>query len=89
VLRWLGIAVVTRDGSEVSRLRAFWRSVIAWSLGATAVVIAFLGIFLTSADFLFIIGVPLAACLIGIVWAAINPERGLQDRLAGTYLVPR
>ena len=25
----------------------------------------------------------------GTVWAVVNPARGLQDRIAGTYLVPR
>ena len=25
----------------------------------------------------------------GAVWVLLHPDRGLQDRLAGTYLVPR
>ena len=27
--------------------------------------------------------------IVGLFYAADHPERGLQDRLAGTYLVPR
>jgi eukaryotic-like serine/threonine-protein kinase len=97
VLRWLGIAVVTQNGTEVSRSRALWRSMIAWSACAAVIVIApifyfhpiAIGIRLSSSVFLSIICMLLAVSLIGIVAAAVNPERGLQDRLAGTYLVPR
>jgi RDD family len=89
VLRWFGIAVVTTNGAEVSRLRALWRSVIAWSPAAAASVIAMLRLFSLSSDFLPLVIVPLALGFIGIVWAAVNPGRGLQDKLAGTYLVPR
>jgi hypothetical protein len=27
--------------------------------------------------------------LVGVVWALVYPTRGLQDRIAGTWLVPR
>jgi hypothetical protein len=38
----------------------------------------------------FVIGVCAAAIfVVGAVWAVMHPERGLQDRIAGTYLVPR
>jgi hypothetical protein len=30
-----------------------------------------------------------ATFLAGTVWAVVFPERGLQDRIAGTWLVPR
>jgi hypothetical protein len=36
-----------------------------------------------------IITVALAVFAIGVIAAVIAPERGLQDRLAGTWLVPR
>jgi len=36
-----------------------------------------------------IITVALAVFAIGVIAAVIEPERGLQDRLAGTWLVPR
>jgi hypothetical protein len=31
----------------------------------------------------------MAFLLIGAVYAALHPDRGLQDLLAGTWLVPR
>ena len=38
----------------------------------------------------FVIGVCAAAIfVVGAMWAVVHPERGLQDRVAGTYLVPR
>ena len=38
----------------------------------------------------FVIGVCAAVIfVVGAVWALVYPERGLQDRIAGTYLVPR
>lgn len=38
----------------------------------------------------FVIGVCAAAIfVVGAMWAVMHPERGLQDRVAGTYLVPR
>ena len=36
-----------------------------------------------------IITVALAAFALAAIFAVIAPERGLQDRLAGTWLVPR
>ena len=89
LLRWLGIAVVTRDGMEVSRSRALWRSMIAWSPCAAVIVVIPIFFFFPSSVSLSIIAVLLAVSLIGVVAAAVNPQRGLQDRLAGTYLVPR
>ena len=38
----------------------------------------------------YVIGVCAAAIfVVGAMWAVMHPERGLQDRVAGTYLVPR
>jgi hypothetical protein len=36
-----------------------------------------------------IITVALAVFALAVVFALIRPERGLQDHLAGTWLVPR
>ncbi|HYN09672.1 MAG TPA: protein kinase [Vicinamibacterales bacterium] len=79
-LRGFGIAVVTTDGAEVSRLRAVSRAAIVWcwvpaQLLATGYGGPLLGIVVLR--------------LGGLLYAAVHPERGLQDRIAGTYLVPR
>jgi hypothetical protein len=80
VLHALDIAVVTGDGQEASRIRSAARAALAWSWVPVQV-------FAPS------YGGPMFAILllkmIGVAYAADHPDRGLHDRLAGTYLVPR
>jgi hypothetical protein len=80
-LRAFGIAVVTSDGVEASRLRAVSRALVAWSWVPVQVVVTIGG----GGPSLVIAVVK----LIGLLYAAGHPARGIQDRLAGTYLVPR
>ena len=79
-LRAFGIAVVTPDGKEASRLRAVGRAAVAWSWVPVQL------LFVAYGGPLLLIAV---AKLAGLFYAADHPERGIQDRLAGTYLVPR
>jgi hypothetical protein len=80
VLHAFDIAVVTIDGQEASRLRSAARAALAWSWVPLQIAAG------TYAG-------PMLAILllkvIGVAYAADHPERGLHDRLAGTYLVPR
>jgi eukaryotic-like serine/threonine-protein kinase len=92
VLRMLGLAVVKKDGTPASRLRIFWRGVIAWSPAILAAVlmtmlIPVLGEVSWGRGLLLGLILILAVCL--AAWAALLPDRGLHDRLAGTCLVPR
>ena len=92
VLRILGLTIVKEDGTEASRLRIFWRWMVAWG---PLSVLAFLTTWVPTAVHgfswrhaaLMIIGALPAVGL--IVWAALRPDRGLHDRVAGTCLVPR
>lgn len=76
------IAVVTRDGREASRLRAVARAGTAWSLMLAAAIVAEAGSPLIALGLHF-------TQLILLAYAIDHPNRGLQDRLVGTYLVPR
>jgi len=89
-LRLLGIAVVTQDG-QASRVRAFWRAVIAWSPAVLSALVLTVGNPGPSAPlvWLFVEAASVILFLVGIAYAVRHPERGLQDRLAGTWLVPR
>jgi hypothetical protein len=95
VLRLLGVAVVKRDGSRASRLRVFWRSLVAWS--PLALLPALVGLalwgFMPSGKEYTPSGltpfITLAIYVALVIWSTLLPERGLQDRLAGTWLVPR
>jgi hypothetical protein len=95
LLRLTGIAVQTMRGDPAGRLRCFGRALIAWSPCLIFAVIL-LG------PRLFGVSIPLgeagrvavalalsAAAAAGAAYAVARPERGLADRLAGTFLVPR
>ena len=76
----LGVAVVTPDGREASRWQAAARAVVAWSwVPITAIVRAYGG------PFHWVLGIVGALA----AFAVAVPPRGVQDRVTGTYLVPR
>jgi uncharacterized RDD family membrane protein YckC len=90
-LRLFGAAVVGSDGQETGRWRALLRALVAWSpavLAALAVarspdpLIANSGWMIPAAG-------SVALFLAGAAYAVRHPDRGLQDRFAGTTLVPR
>ena len=92
IMRLFGLALVDAAGNTVSRWRALWRAAIAWmplmALHHLAhLMLGTLSIYSASAWTMVV-----ALCLvmaIGMCWAIVVPERGLQDRIAGTWLVPR
>ena len=94
VYRLARIAVVTRAGVEASRLRSLLRSAIAWSPLLLACSWAPAGVFdgeLGDLPAMFGLSalISVSVFLAGAVYAIVQPERGIQDRIAGTYLVPR
>jgi len=94
-----GVVAVKRDGSRAGRLRVFWRALVTWSpyvLGFIGLMVLGLWLFSDPNDagsMNVVMGVAggLALGLFAAlaVVSALLPERGLQDRLAGTWLVPR
>jgi hypothetical protein len=91
-LRLIDAAVVGADGEEVSRSRATVRALVAWSPVFVADGILFLSrgpARAVSPDEEMIGGVVvLGIFAAGGVYAALHPERGLQDQIAWTWLVP-
>jgi hypothetical protein len=86
VLLVAGVTYVRKDGARASRLRLLWRAMVVWSSVVPVFSVAILGItmHLTWAPWL-------ALAVLGLL-AAVSvalPVRGLQDRLAGTWPVPR
>lgn len=92
-LKVTDLAVVAADGSKASRLRNLCRTFVAWS----PVFVATMALYVPRiwgpgepGEFTYAI---LATCVIangaGILAALRSPERGWQDRLVGTHLVPR
>ena len=90
LLRLLGIAIVSKDGAA-TRLRAFWRAVIAWSPAVLSGIALAMGAAGGSSrtTWLLIELASLLLFIVGVAYAVRHPGRGLQDRFAGTWLVPR
>lgn len=87
ILLVAGVTFVRRDGAPASRLRVFWRALVAWS---PLIVAPFVGGLLKLGLSGF--AAAMIALLIAAVPAVISialPGRGLPDRLAGTWPVPR
>jgi hypothetical protein len=83
LLRLLGVEIVTGTGSRARRGRAFLRSLLTWS---PLLVLRICGIWMP-------IEWSYAPVLLVLITAGAyslaRPDRGLQDRLAGTWLVPK
>jgi hypothetical protein len=86
-MRGLGIAVVTKEGKPASRVRVFWRNLLAWlPLMLMPLLAVLLGLLI---DLERATSVVLPMLVVLTLISSILPGRSLQDRLAGTYLVPR
>ncbi|MEO5823162.1 MAG: protein kinase, partial [Vicinamibacteraceae bacterium] len=91
VLRSLGFELVTGDGRRATRWRVLARAAIAWSpiLVGLLLSTALGGLAVGLWGLMIGLGVALAIMLAGAIVAIARPSRGLQDRLAGTWIVPR
>jgi len=86
LLAMLGIGAVTSTGQRESRGRMFWRCLLAWIpvFGFPALMAL-----LTPLAGDISLGLLGTAYFALVSLSAFLPDRGLLDRLAGTYLVPR
>ena len=88
--RLIGLAVVTRAGNEIGRVRSLARTLIAW-----APILVWLVSVPAQIDMgpgpgsVLSIGLVLGAMIAGVVWTIAAAARGLHDRIAGTWVVPR
>ncbi len=89
--RAFGAALVNRKGTRISRVRGLWRAAVTWS-PMIALFFAFkYGPDVTKGGYGFLL-LDLALVVIlaaGAAWAILRPTRGIQDRIAGTWIVPR
>jgi hypothetical protein len=86
VLLIAGVTFVRKDGQRASRLRLLWRALVTWSPSF----VAFVGS-TVALDMHWSWGPWVALAVVGLLaaWSVALPGRGLQDRLAGTWPVPR
>jgi len=81
------VTFVRKDGQRASRLRVFWRALVAWSPIVLGLVLA--------GEFKVVFGLLPAMLLAVLFVCALTigslalPDRGLPDRLSGTWPVPR
>jgi len=91
-MKLLGMAVVREDGSPASRWHCLGRAAIAWSV-PLAVVLLLMDVGpwdpIPSKVEVWIAFFVVLFMFVGAIWAIRHPSRGLQDRLAGTWVVPR
>jgi hypothetical protein len=89
--RPFGAALVNHRGERVSRFRALWRAIVTWSLPCVVLLLFNDG---DSGDRVTATAIALQTVGVGLVvaaavWTALHPSRSIQDRLAGTWVVPR
>jgi uncharacterized RDD family membrane protein YckC len=94
LLRAAGLAAVTRHGRQIGRLRSAVRVLVTWSPAIVLGIgqhfyfeITGDNLFQTAAWWL-AVGT-LLPLVFGALWTVAHPERGLHDRLTGTWIVPR
>lgn len=86
VLLATGTTFVRRDGRRASRLRLFWRALVTWSPPFAVLFVA------AAAHASGAVLAPLLAGAVAFALVAISlllPDRGLPDRLSGTWPVMR
>ncbi len=87
------IAVVTSDGTPAGRLRCAIRALVTWSPVLAAAAVLFIAPIALRSQPGWTMFVAPAVCLLvfaaGAAAAFRSPSRGWQDRVAGTWLVPR
>ena len=91
--RMIGLAVVTRDGNEIGRGRSLARTLVAWApIVAWLILVAnpiVLGFGPASPVPVLAISLAFGAMIAGVVWTIAAADRGLHDRIARTWVVPR
>jgi eukaryotic-like serine/threonine-protein kinase len=89
--RPFGTALVKADGSLAGRIRAFLRTLMSWFPLAILCTLVYLGPGPNRADLILnLLNTAVLLLFIGCaVWGILHPSRGIQDRFAGTWIVPR
>jgi uncharacterized RDD family membrane protein YckC len=91
--RLIGLAVVTRDGKEIGRLRSLARTLIGWAPILVWLVLLpnpiVMGFGPASPVPELAISLAFGPMIAGVAWTIAAPNRGLHDRIAGTWVVPR
>jgi hypothetical protein len=87
MVRALGLELVTSDGEPASRGRVAWRNLLAWLPMLVAPLAAW--VLAGAAGWsVAALGAALGLAVLAVV-SCVALDRSVQDRLAGTFVVPR
>ena len=93
LLRLLGITLVTNQGEKAGRGRALGRAAVAWSPALIAFWTGYYTYFPSVVDrepvLAGVFWVAVVVFVLGALYAILDAQRGVQDRVAGTCLVPK
>jgi uncharacterized RDD family membrane protein YckC len=88
VLLIFGVGVVRKNGLPASRIRVFWRSFLTWAM--PFILAGIIAVLLNPVARPILTSVLVVLMMGGLTaWSTLLPDRGIQDRLSGTRLVPR
>src|SRR3954464_257342 len=89
--RLMGAALVNRRGQPISRLRALARAVVTWLPAIVVCILLKYGPDVKDATGWRLVSEYVVMVLFAAAagWAIARPSRALQDRIAGTWIVPR
>jgi eukaryotic-like serine/threonine-protein kinase len=88
--RIVGLAVVTRDGNEIGLVRSLARTLIAWAPIAVWLVSVPAQMDMgPGPGSVLAISLVFGAMIAGVAWTITAADRGLHDRIARTWVVPR
>jgi hypothetical protein len=89
--RTFNVALVRGDGRQASRFRALVRVLVAWAPIPLTCYLIITGPNPTGVSFGRMLAetAVLLVFVAGAAWAIRHPSRGIQDRVAGTWIVPR
>jgi hypothetical protein len=87
--RPFGAMLVNKKGKRASRIRALWRAIVTW----TPLVVTLMLFVFDRSDARSPVIALQCAVMLGMAAAAVSailhPSRSIQDRLSGTWIVPR
>src|SRR5262249_5421852 len=89
--RPFGAMLFNKRGKRASRVRALWRGIVTWS--PVVVAVALFAAEPGRSNFRPSVFALQCTVMLGMaaaaVWAILHPSRSIQDRLSGTWIVPR
>jgi hypothetical protein len=93
-LSLFGMTLQTKTGTRISRFRGFLRSLITWVpvYLLPILFILFIRIFRITMPVDIIVAIMICILLpyaVGLLFILFKPERGIQDAILGTFIVPK